>query len=134
MIYKMKTKWKAIYLDGSSLNQYNEDGSFNKYTDIDRSLMEFFEFYGEKGLILRVHLGDNKRLIYRRRVTQDALRGIIGVVYLVGWQKTIGSENVQSICYIFEDGHIEMAGKWDGDSPFAYAPNLTEGEKNNDTN
>ena len=127
----MELIWKAIYTEGC-LNQYNEDGSVNKYTDIDRTILKFFELYRENKLILRIHLGDEKRLIYRRRVTI----GLIGesgkikdVVYLCGWQKTVGGENVQSISYIFEDGHIESGGAWNEKSSFAYAPNLIEEEK-----
>ncbi len=124
----MELKWKAVYLDGKSLNQYNEDGSINKYTDIDRSILQFFELYKENKLILRIYLGDGKRLIYRRRVTLNLLGKIKEVIYLVGWQKKIKGENVQSICYIFEDGHIESAGKWNDKNIF-YAPNLIKQEK-----
>ena len=124
----MEITWKAVYPEGC-LNQYNEDGSVNKYTDIDRTLLQFFELYKEGKLILRVHLGDDKGLIFRRRVTLSMGGKIKGVVYLVGWQKTVGGENIQSICYVFEDGQIEMAGAWNEKSPFAYAPILIKEEK-----
>ncbi|MCP6727657.1 MAG: hypothetical protein KJI69_06625 [Patescibacteria group bacterium] len=126
----MELNWKAIYSDGKTLNQYNEDKSVNKYTDIDRNILEFFEIYRENKLILRIHLGNDKRLIYRRRITMGFSGKIKVVVYLVGWQKTVNGENVQSISYIFEDGHIEMAGAWNEKSEFAYAPNLIKEEKN----
>ena len=124
----MEIIWKAVYSDGE-LNQYNEDGSVNKYTDIDRTVLQFFELYNKDKLILRVHLGDNKRLIYRRRVALNLQGKITEVVYLCGWQKTVNGENIQSIFYIFEDGHIEMAGAWNEESNFAYAPNLIKEEK-----
>ena len=124
----MEIKWKAVYLDGKSLNQYNEDKSVNKYTDIDRTILKFFELYDRDKLILRVHLDEGKRLIYRRRVALSMDGKITEVIYLVGWQKTIGKENVQSISYIFEDGHIEIAGAWKEDKWF-YAPNLTKEEQ-----
>ena len=124
----MEIMWKAVYPEGC-LNQYNEDGSVNKYIDIDRTILKFFEIYKDKKLILRVHLEEGKRLIYRRRVSLSLQGSITEVVYLVGWQKTVGNENVQSICYVFEDGHIEMAGAWNEKSPFAYAPNLIKEEK-----
>ncbi|MCH7561883.1 MAG: hypothetical protein IIC67_11070 [Thaumarchaeota archaeon] len=122
--------WKAIYSDGKSLNQYNEDKSVNKYTDIDRNILKFFELYDKDKLILRVHLGDSKRLIYRRRVSLRMEGTITEVIYLVGWQKTIKGKNIQSINYIFEDGHIELKGAWDEKSPFAYSPNLIKEEMN----
>ena len=125
----MELKWKAIYSDGKSLNQYNEDGSVNKYTEIDRTILQFFELYKEDKLILRVHLGDGKRLICRSRATMNTRGRVTERIYFAGWQKTVGGKNVQSICYIFEDGHIEMAGAWDETSQFAYAPNLIKEEK-----
>ncbi len=125
----MELIWKAIYLDGKSLNQYNE-GKVNKYTDINRDLLKFFELYDQDKLILRLHLNKNKRLIFRRRVSLNMQGKITEVIYLVGWQSKIKGENVQSINYIFEDGHIESAGAWDEKSIF-YAPNLIKEEKNN---
>lgn len=126
----MELIWKAIYSDDKSLNQYNEDGTENKYTDIDRTILEFFEIYRDDKLVLKIHLGDGKRLICRRRVDLSIQKKkIVRVVYLVGWQKTINGENIQSICYVFEDGHIEMAGAWNEKSSFAYAPNLMKEEK-----
>jgi len=107
----MELIWKAIYSDGKSLNQYNE-GKTSKYTDIDRNLLQFFELYNGDKLIFRVHLDDGKRLIFRKRVSQEMNSGNKKNVYLVGWQKKIGGENVQSIAYIFEDGRIELAGAW----------------------
>ena len=122
-------KWKAVYSDGY-LNQYNEDGTANKYTKIDRKKLQFFELYKEEKLILRVHLGDGKRLIYRRRVEMEYPSKIKEVIYFAGWQKKVGGENIESISYIFEDGHIEMAGAWNEKSEFFYAPNLIKEENN----
>ncbi|MCP6727577.1 MAG: hypothetical protein KJI69_06215 [Patescibacteria group bacterium] len=123
----MELTWKAVYPEGC-LNQYNEDGSVNKYTDIDRSKLHSFELHKGEQLIFRLILEEGQRLIFRRRVAQN-LKGDKFVVYLVGWQKTIGGENIQSISYVFEDGHIEMAGQWKEKSDWFYAPNLIKEEK-----
>jgi len=64
----MELTWKAIYSEGESLNQYNEDGSVNKYIDIDRSKLHSFELYKEEQLIFRLILEEGQRLIFRRRV------------------------------------------------------------------
>lgn len=122
----MEITWKAVYSDGKSLTQYNE-GKVSKYTDIDRTRLKCFELYSDK-LILRVHLGDGKRLIFRRRVHINMQSQVKSIMYLVGWQKKVGNENIQSIAYIF-DGHIEMAGKWDESSDWFYSPNLIKEEK-----
>jgi len=124
----METKWKAIYSDGKSLNQYNEDKSVNKYTDIDRSKLSSFELYKEDKLIFKLVLEEGQRLIFRRRVSSNLQGEVIGAIYLVGWQKNINGKNTQSISYILEDGCIIMAGQWDEKSNFSYSPNLIEEE------
>lgn len=123
------TYWKAIYKDGKELCQFEEDGTENKYPDIDRSKLAVFEIRkaaaGDQPdrLLFKMFLEPGRRLIYRRRV-QDKMK--IGgkptdiqvkkrwkeIVYLVGWQATIGGRSVQDIAYVFEDGHVELAGKW----------------------
>jgi hypothetical protein len=30
------------------------------------------------------------------------------VIFLIGWQRTVGDTNIQSICYLYPDGHVEM--------------------------
>lgn len=120
--------WQAVYVDGKTLSQKNEDGTENKYTDIDRSRLTFFNLYEGTKLIFRLSLEDGRRLIYRRRVSANLYTGNIKqVVYLVGWQKTINGQNIQDIAYIFEDGHIELAGRWKGERTFT-APNLIKQE------
>ena len=125
----MEITWKAVYSDGKSLNQYNEDKSVNKYTDIDRSKLTSFELYNKTKLIFKLILEENQRLIFRRRVSMDFQGNTTMVVYLVGWQKTIGKENIQSISYIFEEGLIIMGGQWKEKSDWFYAPNLIKEEK-----
>ncbi len=124
--------WKAIYNDGTELSQYEEDGTENKYPDIDRSKLASFEIrkaglvgpnYEKDKLLFKMFLEPGRRLIYRRRVLKKMKVGGTPtgikikkrwneIVYLVGWQATIGDRNVQDIAYIFEDEHVELAGRW----------------------
>lgn len=30
------------------------------------------------------------------------------IIFLIGWQRTVGDKNIQSICYLYPDGHVEM--------------------------
>ena len=113
--------WKAVYDDGTELTQFNEDGSENKYPDIDRRKLAFFELYNKEKLIFRLHLEKGRRLIVRRRVIA---KGKLGgkliptqVIWLVGWQWNANGRNVQDIAFIFDDGHVELLGRWKG-SPF----------------
>lgn len=129
----MEITWRANYHNGNYLNQYNEDGSVNKYTDIDRSLLESFELRKVDGnsniLFFKLLLEKGQRLIFRRRVQVDVSGNTVSTMYLVGWQKNIKGENIQAISYVFEDGHVVMAGQWKDDTRLFYAPNLIEEEK-----
>jgi len=117
--------WKAIYKDGTSLCQFEENGTENKYPDIDRYKLTAFEIrkaaVGEQPdrLLFKMFIEPGRRLIYRRRVLERMRFGKAEpelvkreIVYLVGWQATIGGRNVQDIAYVFPDGHVELAGKW----------------------
>lgn len=121
----MTYEWKANYEDGTSLPQYNEDGSKNIYTDIDRSKLVSFEILNlieqkdeegkviksEKKIIHNLKLAKGQRLICRQRkfMRNDMVNNI---VWIVGWQQTVEGKNIQSIAYIYPDGKIEMSGSW----------------------
>ena len=122
--------WKVIYDDETELSQSNEDGSYNKYKDIDRSkVISKFLLYKEGKLVLVVHLDKNKKLIYRRRVAMKMLSGAQEIVYLVGWQENLNGSNSQHISFIFEDGHIEVVDRFYKGHPWFYPINFLEGEK-----
>jgi len=105
-----KTYWKAVYKDNTFLLQYDKDKE-NKYQDINRGNLEYFDIYKGDKLIFRLHLEKGKRLIYRRRILITAGQGSEAIT-LVGWQDTIRGINRQAINLIFPDGHIEMLPKW----------------------
>jgi len=113
-------QWEARYND-ASLHQFNGDGSENKYADIDRNRLLSFVLYGDDGKpVFELFLDPGQRLIYRRRVRKSpGLADII--IYLVGWQMTVGGENVQSIAYVSEDGQVALAGRWRDDHPWFYS-------------
>ncbi len=107
--------WKAIYEDGTFLNQFNEDGLENKYFDIERRKLRRFNLYKDEKLIHSLFLKPLQRLIYRHRtllhMTQDGEKRY-EPIYIVGYQQTFdtiqGLKNMTVINYIFEDGHIEL--------------------------
>jgi hypothetical protein len=113
-------QWIAIYKDGTDLKQYNEDGSENRYQDIDRTKLDSFVLYQDIAKpLLWIHLETDQRLIYRRRV-EKRMDGTETVVYLAGWQQTVKGQNVQSISYIAPDGSIHQAGAFKEDHPWFY--------------
>lgn len=112
--------WVSRYNDGTSLPQYNEDGSENKYSDIDRQKLSSFELTKRVGeLAFCLHLDPGQRLIFRRRVMKRSGYTDM-VVYVVGWQMNVNGKNVQSIAYLTEKGEIHMAGAWKETHPWFY--------------
>lgn len=113
----MPIQWRAHYSDGTSFPQYNPEGTENRYADIDKGRLIAFELEQDDRPIFCMHLDAGARLIYRRRVFMRPGEGQI-VFYLVGWQKTVGGENVQSVAIIPENNpQIHMIGKWRDDHP-----------------
>ena len=112
-------RWRAIYSDGSYLDEYKADGTPNKYYDIDRTKLSIFEFFKEGKSIYRLHLEPGQTLIYRRRPRADPGGNILYVFYMIGWQQKIKGENIQSITYIMDDDNSPLitAGRWDGGEP-----------------
>lgn len=114
----MNLQWKAVYDDGSSLPQYNEEGIENKYKDINRNSLARFDMVDvDKGkTLLSVYFPriTTRRLIFRRRTLLDVMSGKKVIVFLVGWQETYfttaGVRNFTVINYIHEDGSISLDG------------------------
>jgi hypothetical protein len=127
-----KYNWVAVYSDGSRFPQYNEDGSDNRYQDIDRERLVIFEFWkttyekvldgsgnpkfnATRRLLIACDLSTGARLIYRRRVEQ-VCGGNSLAVYLIGWQRTIEGKNSQSVVCIpeYSDTMVFIDGWRDG--------------------
>jgi hypothetical protein len=90
------------------------------YADIDREALKAFGLYDSDRVLVLVdfrpdHHSDTdigpKRLIWRMRHKQDS-QGNHVTVHLVGWQRSVAGRNIQSICYVNEDGSIILAGQW----------------------
>ena len=121
-------KWIALYGDGSIVKQYNAEREPKEISvDIlNKDNIDTFFINNDNGdVVLAFHLDENQRLIYRRRVSFGAEEA---VCHLVGWQMTVGETNIQSIVYCFEDGRLEIAGKFREDHPWFYTPNKHIGD------
>lgn len=113
-------KWIAKYKNNTMLPQYNEDGSENKYSDIDRDKLSEFGLINDLGEpVIALHLDPGQNLIYRRRVQKRTGEGEFAI-YLVGWQMKIDEREIQSIAYVSEDHQVHMAGAWRSDHPWFY--------------
>jgi hypothetical protein len=124
--------WKAIYKDGRVLNQYNEDGTKNKYREIDRvDLSKFSLISIETGkTVVTVNLSRNKRLIWRMRVAKPFGQRFESVrVHLVGWQMLYRGKNSQLIHAVFPDGSIETVDRWSDNHEWLYPVVFNEAER-----
>ena len=118
----MSYDWRATYKNGAVFDQGLDDTL--SVDRLDRKQLDRFELLDGSGdTIVTLHLDTGQRLIYRRRVTKTQ-GGPDSICHLVGWQRTVGGQNVQSIMYAFEDGRLEMAGQFREDHPWFYAPAL----------
>lgn len=116
-------RWKAVYGNGTFLNQFNSDGSENKYTDIQREKLVQFQVLNNGKVLVAVHLDPNKKLIYRQRVAMHFALGPKGKtgeerVWLVGWQENRRGVNVQMLCAVFPDGHVEIVDRFRENHPW----------------
>jgi hypothetical protein len=116
--------WQANYKNGTSLRQNGRDVT---YADIDREQLASFDLWDEDRLVIRVDLSEDsnddigpRRLIWRIR-NQINTKGLENRLHMVGWQRKVKGRNVQSICYVSEDGPIILAGQWQENQPMMHA-------------
>jgi hypothetical protein len=121
--------WRAYYEDGSELWQTKGDKGEHKvtYADIDRDrLIAFGLFQGDLPVVLVDFRDDTngsttsdigpKRLIWRVRHQQSS-NGLKNKIHLVGWQRKVKGRNIQSICFVAENGTVILGGQWQDDVP-----------------
>lgn len=124
----MNIRWAAQYDDGSVVNQVSPDGRELSYDQLEnRDRIAIFSLWNleTRRPLLTLHLDPEQKLIYRRRVWQQPGQSEPDlVVYLVGWRRTVGGECLQSIAYVFEDGRVELAGRFRENHPLFDAPVL----------
>jgi hypothetical protein len=97
--------WEAIYDNGTSVKE-NDIGSTEQ---IDRDRLKQFRLYKADGsAVFIAFFNKDRKLIFRKRNYLNAAGEPIGIVYLVGWHENIKGVSVKSICYVYEDGHIEF--------------------------
>lgn len=133
---EVEMEWVAVYQDGSTLFSENEDGTTSDYNDIDRkNLTEFHLREKESGkTVIAIAFDDpRQRLIYRRRVRRSSDGSNEWAIYLVGWQRTVAGENIQSLNWVFPDGSIINTGRFQEDHPIFYDVAYFETELDKET-
>ena len=128
--------WKAFYHDGTELAQFDDEGNEHLFKEIDQSKLKGFgwfpftyqqeAFLKSKGHNVRalplpsyvLWLKPGQRLIaFRRHFLSLSIQTPVGVssltnhkiLYVLGWQETIGGRNMQTLMYIDEEGNVELS-------------------------
>ncbi len=125
-------EWVAVYNDGSILRQFNDDGTENRYGDIDRKRLSEFHLVArdEDRIVLAYALEPGQRLIYRKRYSMSGITGEKNwVIYIVGWQQTINGKNIQNVSFIFPDGSIINLPRFRENHPLFYSIQFIDGEE-----
>ncbi len=111
-------QWKAVYTDGTHLDQIEPSGKKNAYNDIEREKLHSFELWDDDDRIVSLRFFKGQRLIWRRRVLMRAGEKI-ETIHIIGKQETVNGKNYQGILAVFEsDGRVEVAGRFDEKHPF----------------
>lgn len=124
----MDFHWIAHYDDGSTFSQLRPDGTRNRYPDIDRDRIHFFDLWAGDRLLVRLDLRDDglgrKRLVWRMR--NQIRGGQQQRVHLAGYLRANDGPHV--MCYVFEDGAVLVSGAW-AEEPFMAPVRLQEAER-----
>jgi len=118
----LKFKWKATCSDGTSLDQFNEDGSENLFSAIDQTKLENFLLSdGTNNFTVNLtdgyisietielpmyevsYKGYKYKLIYYRTVEQKST-GESTTVYNLGYHTNVLGENKKFIITILDNG------------------------------
>jgi len=103
--------WRAIYKNGESLEQFDEDGNEILFEEIDQDRLKSFAWIpeDESKPSYKLELKDYQRLIAFRRKFINT-RGFKGLLcYALGWQATINGINYKTIMFINpKDGSVIM--------------------------
>lgn len=115
--------WEAVYSDGTSLNEINEDSTLNYFKDIDQARLVAFVLHPILPELCQhgVQINPGKRLIFFRRRSKilDMSTGNVenGIVWhAVGFQETVQGVNRKSIQFITVFNGNELSFLTDDDS------------------
>lgn len=112
--------WIAIYRDGSSLWQYqDQDGRERSTEEIDRAQLATLALVDADYVPCYIqHFQPGQRMIYRRRTAMTA-GGATTVKHLIGWQETIAGRNVQHLAAVCDaSGRVECVQRYDERHPW----------------
>jgi hypothetical protein len=107
-------EWKAVYADGSELDEYGTDGEQHGWKDIDVANLAAFILVPQRDHlgthVLKV-TGDARPIFFRRRSrelngTTFEQEGDTTTITVLGMQSTVRGVNVQSFTALYADGSV----------------------------
>jgi hypothetical protein len=113
--------WQARYKNGELVTQEVDGISADR---LNRQQLESFSLMFENREVFTLHLDPDQSFFYRRRTEMDQGSEVQRVCHVIGTRKG----EAQSVIYIFEDGHIAMAGAFREDHPWFYSPEFLSHE------
>lgn len=121
--------WLAEYKDGSVVRQHNDDGSIVSADSIDRDKLKAFSLMNGADCVVKLHILEGEKLVYRRRVEQS-VGGPERACHIIGTRKYLGHDGdiAQSTLFVFEGGGIEMISDFQENHPWFYEPKLRDFE------
>lgn len=105
--------WRAIYGDGTVLNEYDEAGQSHGWAEVDQSRLVAFELVPQREGLPMPHIAVSasmRPIFFRRRQRHINLgsgeRTQGATVTVLGFQKTIRNVNVKCLTAYFDDGSV----------------------------
>lgn len=132
--------WKAVFVNGTQLFEYEDNGTQHLLREIDESKLEKFEIYNEEGKKFSVNVKTGEfdlnglrmqsysmpkvlkedgtsdleyRIVWFKRIRKDFTpdNGVITTIqYVLGMQTTYEDKNYKQLVWIQEDGSILING------------------------
>lgn len=101
--------WRAVYRDGSTLSQFDSDGSEHIYTEIDRSRVAMIQLVKDGEPVFFMSLQKGQCFFIRQRVAIGLDGRELRRVWVVGWRQKTGfilKKMVIKVYFIFADGRV----------------------------
>jgi hypothetical protein len=114
--------WQATLRDGSTVNQFNGDGTKNKPRSLNPDTLSRFTLLDQEGeAVVSFPLDPEKRLFWRMRVKLGVGNNTRERTYLTGWRQKHNGKVTRQIYVVDSKGNVKQHKKW---TKHLYPPNF----------